>query len=221
VISLLSLLFFGVALAADHRKRTSINPDLYQWIQVSIDVGCWDQLAVFFRENPEILDEFIRDYIGRGAVVWLQRTPLLAMKAWHFLDQHYSCCCGDIEIVCDRFDGFSFHTESFDSGYYPYPDEKDIGVDVEAGVLLLENEARTYWIFDSDSTGNSFTMKYGEPIPYPANPSSLKGWNRWLRQVEKQLELASKDAFDHDVRSCSKCGDHFNTPSCPCKDDEE
>jgi len=95
-------------------------------------------------------------------------------------------------------------------------DEGD-GISVEVGVFLYHDAAQCFWVFDNDSTVESFS--YGECIDY-----KVKTTEQFLAEVSEKWNLAAADALSHDILSCDVCGYHYHFEHGPCcqpESDEE
>jgi len=123
--------------------------------------------------------------------------------------QHRQCCGG---LACKK-DHLYFHGKYFSASYPEKAKEGESQVCVEMGVNFYAGHARTYWIFDTENSSDSF--EYGDPISYDDPGFSVL--------LDNQLDQAAKAAWDDDVLSCSECGSNYSAQlgGCGCQEEEE
>ena len=82
---------------------------------------------------------------------------------------------------------------------------------------LHPDGAVAYWIFDNDSTVDSF--QYGDMLAYPKDESDA-AWQAWHDTLMNLLERAPEVAWSSDVLSCKACGYHYHVEHGCCESDE-
>jgi hypothetical protein len=125
----------------------------------------------------------------------LHRDLSLAWEVYKTLQDERRQCCGGLSTDKSHL---YFHGRDWNCVYE--------GTGVDMGANLYEDHAMTYWVFDNDSTTESF--EYGAPIKY-YDPEF------WAK-LDHQLDEAAEVAWNSDICSCEHCGYHYHVGNGPC-----
>lgn len=149
-----------------------------------------------------------KDGIGEACQPLIKGPLAVPYAKWMECGGRYSRCCGRIGTEKDHL---YFHGDGWECSYKPM-EEMD-GTSVEMGVSFYADHAATYYIRDFGNYSDS--QEYGEDLPY-----DIEGF--W-EKLDAQLDKAAEFAWNNDLLSCERCGNHYvasNGP-CGCEPDEE